>query len=1027
MKGKIYIIFLSTLFLLMSTMGYAQQKRMVSGQVIDQQKESVIGATVILKDTNVGAVTDVDGKFQIQVTGANPILQVSFLGMESQELAIGSKTNVTIEMTTHTEQLDEVVVIGYGAVRKRELTGAVEQVKGEDLTRQLTSDLSAALQGQVAGVSVTAASGAPGESSSILIRGISSVSGDNTPLYVVDGVPQDGDPRISSNEIETIDILKDAASCAIYGTRGSAGVILITTKQGTEGRMKVSVSSLYGFQTLGDGIELMDANETTYFQMVYARNLSGTYDSDVSLELNRKAIYYANDTDLRDAIFQCNYKTVSTQNHTVNLSGGSKTTKYNIVAGYYNQDGVLVNTGFSRFNTRANITYKQDKLTIGANLGITVENRAVGSPSVIGMSLRYSAQQELLEVGNTDPVYTDAGDYSNQLSWVAALLNTTDDRKTLRVSTNFNLGYDILPSLNLSSRIAYGPSYGYQEYFKPYQEIYNTAGELLSSSDNSTVTRTSTVSESLTWDATLTYNKKIKKHSLSLLAVVSSESYTNKGFSASKDGIINNDVNSFNSATINSEASSLFNWSTDNRNTLFGTLGRVLYNWDSRYMLSGSVRVDGSSKFSKDNRWGLFPSVSGAWNISDEKFWRKLKKTVSSAKIRASYGTTGNQNVTSYSYYNTISYGYDTIFGNSNSLTEVYGAVQDSFANSDLKWETTIQSNFGVDLSLFKNKITLSAEYYNTKKKDMIFDVPLPSSSGVDDSDGGEIAMNMGNMTNRGYEFSMRYRNSIKKLWYMFGATFSTNENVITYMPSVSTYTLTSNYGLMGDTVTALAQGYEAGAFFLYKTDGVVNTQEELADYQTLVPTAEMGDLVYIDSNNDGQINEEDRVYCGSGLPKYEIGLTLNATYRNFDFYMQWYSALGHEIMNGAKMVTYAYATNKDLVSQWSEVNPESNIPAYRGNQSEDENYRGYTDLWLEDGSYLRLKNITLGYTIPMKIVSKWGLSKLRFYVSVQNLFTLTSYTGYNPEVGGSVISRGVDSANYPASVTYTGGLNLNF
>ncbi len=309
----------------------------------------------------------------------------------------------------------------------------------------------------------------------------------------------------------------------------------------------------------------------------------------------------------------------------------------------------------------------------------------------------------------------------------------------------------------------------------------------------------------------------------------------------------------------------------------------------------------------------------------------------------------------------------------------------------------------------------------------MIFDVSLPSSSGVDDSDGGEIAMNMGNMTNRGYEFSMRYRNSIKKLWYMVGATFSTNENVITYMPSVSTYTLTSNYGLMGDTVTAIAEGYEAGAFFLYKTDGVVNTQEELAEYQKLVPTAEMGDLVYVNSNGDDVINEEDRVYCGSGLPKYEIGLTLNATYRNFDFYMQWYSALGHEIMNGAKMVTYAYATNKNLVSQWSEANPESNIPAYRGNQSEDENYRGYTDLWLEDGSYLRLKNITLGYTIPKKIVSRWGLSKLRFYVSVQNLLTFTSYTGYNPEVGGSVISRGVDSANYPASTTYTGGLNLNF
>lgn len=1024
MKCNIYRFILSALFILLASAGYAQQRE-VKGRVVDSSNEAVVGATIILKGTATGTVTDLNGNFTLTINGDDSILQFSFVGMESQEVIVGARSQLAITMQMESENIDDVVVIGYGTVRKRELTGAVEQVKGEEISRQITSDLASALQGQVSGVSVASESGAPGETATILIRGISSVTGSNTPLYVVDGVPQDGDPRISSNEIETIDVLKDAASCAIYGTRGAAGVILITTKQGREGKMKINITSTYGVQQLNEGISLMNSNDITYFQMVCAKNQTGAYDEDISLELNRRPIYYQNDTDLRDAIFQTNYGVVATQNHTITLSGGSNTTKYSIMAGYFDQDGVLVNTGFSRFNTRANINYEHNKLKISTNINMSVEDRAVGAPSVIGMSLRYSAQQDMLVPGDTEPVYSESGDFSNQLNWVAALLNTTDDRKTLRAGVNFNVGYQILPSLNLSTRFSYGSAYGYQEYFKPFQAIYNSAGDLLSQADSSSVSRTSTTSESTTWDTTINFSKEFGKHSLSLLGVVSTESYSNKGFSASKEGVINNDYNSFNSATINADASSTWNWSSDNKNTLFGSLVRVLYNWDSRYMVSASARVDGSSKFSKENRWGLFPSISAAWNISDEKFWRPLKKTFNSVKLRASYGTTGNQNISSYSYYNTVEYGYDAIFGSTSNLTESYGAVQNSFANSDIKWETTIQSNIGIDIAMFKNKLTFTAEYYDTKKKDMLFDVTLPSSSGIN---GGEsMTMNMGNMTNRGFEFSMRHRNNYKKLWYMVGATFSTNKNVITKMPTESTYTLTSDYGLMGDTVTALAEGYEAGAFFLYKTNGVINTQAELAEYRKIDPDAEMGDLIYVDSDNNGSITEEDRVYCGSGLPEYEIGLTLNMTYRNFDFYMNWYSALGHELMNGAKMITYAYGTNKDLVSQWSETNPSSNIPAYKGNQTEDENYRGYTDLWLEDGSYLRLKNITLGYTIPQKILSKWKIEKLRFYVSAQNLLTFTNYTGYNPEVGGSVISRGVDKANYPASISYVAGLNLNF
>ncbi|MFR9546081.1 MAG: TonB-dependent receptor [Rikenellaceae bacterium] len=1022
MKNKIYTVLLATLFTFVATLAYSQS-RAVSGVVSDSNGEPVIGATVMLKDTNTGTTTDLDGKFTISVKGNNPILEFSFIGMKDQQLAIGRKTSISITLEDETTMLDNVVVIGYGTVRKKELTGAVEQVKGDDVARMQTSDLSAALQGQIAGLSVSSDSGAPGESASILIRGISSISGSNTPLYVVDGVPQDGDPRISANEIETIDVLKDAASCAIYGTRGAAGVILITTKGGKEGKMKVDITSSYGIQELNSAIELMNANEKTYFDMVCVRNTAGTLDGDISLELNRRPLYYANDTDLRDAIFRSGI--VPIQNHNVNLSGGANGLSYNITVGYFTQDGMLVNTDFERFNTRANINYKRDKVTLGANVSVQTEDRAVGAPSAIGMSLRYSAQQDMLEPGNTDPVYSDSGDFSDQLNWVAALLNTTDDRTSLKGSANFNFGYDILPSLNVSTRFSTSKTYGYQEYFKPYQEIYDSDGDLLSNAEDSTVSRTATTASATTWDATINYSKKFGKHSISWLGVVSTESYSYKGFYAEMEGIIDNDYNSFNSATINPGVSSTWNWQTDSTNTLFGALTRVLYNWDSRYMVSASVRVDGSSRFSKENRWGVFPSVSGAWNISDEKFFKPLKNSISDLKFRASYGTTGNQNITSYSYYNVVNYGYDAIFGETSNLTESYGATQDSFANTDIKWETTIQTNIGVDLSVLNNKLMVTAEYYNTRKNDMLFSVDLPSSSGI--IDGGTMAVNMGNMTNQGYELSLKYRNTIKKLWYSVATTFSTNKNVVTSLPITSDYVLSTNYGLLGDTVTAFAEGYEAGAFFLYKTGGVVNTAEKLEEYQAIVPDAEMGDLIYLDSNGDGSITEDDRTYCGSGLPKFEIGLNLSLAYKNFDFYMQWYSALGHEIMNGAKMITYAYGTNKDLVGQWSEANPTSTIPSYKGTNSEDENYRGYTDLWLEDGSYCRLKNITLGYSLPKETLSKLNLSKVRFYISAQNLITFTNYTGYNPEVGGSVISRGVDAANYPASIIYTAGLNLSF
>lgn len=1001
----------------------------VSGTVVDEANLPLPGVTVKVKGTNNGVITDFDGKFIISSQSKSIVLVFSYIGMKSQELGVNGSRTVKVIMKEDSEILEEVVVIGYGAVKKKELTGAVAQVKGEELTKIITSDIGNALQGQVAGVNITAASGAPGESSGILIRGISSVTGSNTPLYVVDGVPQEGDPRLSPNEIETIDVLKDAASCAIYGTRGAAGVILITTKQGKEGAMKVAFNASYGIQTLRQAINLMNANEQTYFDIVSQRNHKQALDNDIKLEVTRRPIYFMNNTDLRDVIFKD--KGVGTQNYSLNLSGGKQSLTYSVTAGYYDTEGVLINTGFQRFNTRANVNFARGKFSMAATTSMSVEDQQVGAPGVIQQALKYSPHQDMLVPGDTEPIYSDKGNFSNQLNWVGGYMNVQDDWHTLRASTSFNLNYDIIKDLRLSTRFSWGEVSAHQDYFKPYQEMYSYEGELLSKPSDSYILKASSSNTSLTWDMSLNYKKKIKDHSLNLLGVFSTESYDFSGFTGSKAGLIDNDLHNFNNATINPNVESKVKWNTDYTTKIVGVLGRVLYDWKSRYMVSASVRTDGSSRFNAAHRWGLFPSVSAAWNISDEPFWKPLKKTFNTLKLRASHGTTGNQNFAAYSYANVITNGYDAAFGLSGKEEVSYGATQMSFANPDVKWETTIQDNIGLDLAFLNNQITITAEYYNTRKKDMLFNVPLPSSSGI--YGGTNVVLNVGNMTNSGYELAATYRKRYKQLWFQVNGTFSTNNNVITKLPGSDSFILTNDYGLEGQQITVLAEGYEAGAFFLYKTDGIINTQEKLAAHKKINPSAEMGDLIYRDvagnpdGTPDGKISEADRVYCGSGLPKYELGLNVNLNYRDFDFSMQWYSALGHEIVNGTKFLSYAYGRNKNLVSQWSEVNPYSPIPAYRGDHKKHDNFKGYTDRWLEDGSYVRLKNVTLGYTIPQKVMKKLGISKLRIYLSAQNPLTLTKYSGYNPEVGGNVSSRGIDRANYPSTVTYTAGLNIAF
>ncbi|MFR9495988.1 MAG: TonB-dependent receptor [Rikenellaceae bacterium] len=1011
-------LLLSFCALVLSVQSYAQSIE-VNGVVTDASGQPIIGATVTPENAAAGgAITDLDGAFTLRAVQGS-LLYVNFIGYV--EYQVKAKANLAITLQEDAQAIDDVVVIGYGAVRKKEVTGAVASLGEEDITRQLTTDLGSALQGMVSGVSVAAESSAPGSGSSILIRGVSSINGGNTPLYVVDGVPQEGDPGISPNEIQTIDILKDAASCAIYGTRGAAGVILITTKQGQSGKMKVTLDANYGIKSIISNTYLMGTVDQTYVDIVNDRVSSGySNDENTYLNLSKKHEYFYNDTNLLEE--QVYINTATTQNYTATISGGANGLTYSVVAGYTDQDGNVINSSYNKFNTRINLNYTSGKVKMNVSAGLSQANTESSPSGLILQAIKYYPTQNTIDYGDYS---TSEGTEKSNITSILSNFYLEDNTKTVNTFANYNLSYDVTDNFMLTGRVAISETSSLRHKFSPYIKIYDSTGDEVSEAEDSYVSMTSTSKNSMVWDFGAQYKKALGLHHFTALATATGEVYNMEGFTAYQEGVLDNSIDVLDGTSINPSVDS----SAGYTNKLIGTIGRLQYDWNTRYLLSASVRVDGSSKFATSNQWGVFPSASAAWNVSDEPFFQPVTRAINNLKVRASYGTTGNQSFSAYSYTSAVTTGYDYVAGTSTSQTLNLGTIQASYANADIKWETTRQYNIGVDFGFFDNKVTLTAEYYKTDKSDMLFPVTLAGSNGSTST----LIMNVGNMTNQGVELAASYHSNIGKVNYGINATFATNNNEITKINGSGARVLASSTGLLTGAastsyITYFAEGYPAASFFLYPTNGIINTEEKLAEYQKLDSTAEMGDLIYVDTDGDGSIiDDDDRVYCGSGLPEIEIGFNLSLSYKNFDLFANFYSALGHELVNGSRATAYTYGRHQDLVGAYSEWNTDSPIPTYRGDTKSHNNYRGDSDLWVEDGSYLRLKNLTFGYTLPAKVIKQLNISKVRFYISAQNLWTLTGYTGYNPEVGSGIATRGMDFGTYPALATYTCGVNLIF
>ncbi len=1016
---------LTTLFaIFFFGLGLQAQQIKVKGVITDSEtKEALIGVSVAIFDEAgtlfKGTISDVDGTYEIQGE-MGQILTFTYTGMKDLKVAIDSPV-MNVVMDAESKLLEEVVVIGYGTVRKKEITGAVTQVKGEDLQRVNTSDVASALQGQIAGVNVTAASGEPGEASQIQIRGITSLNGSNTPLFVVDGIPQDGDPRLSRNEIETIDVLKDAASASIYGTRGAAGVILITTKQGKDGKTKVSLDAQYGVQQINQGIQLMNAADQLYFETTRQQYVAGAFGPAV----NNNPSWLNNDTDLREVVQN---NGAATQSYDLGISGGVKNFSYNVVAGFFDQEGILINSDFRRYNARINTLYKEGRWSVRTVVSAASEERERIDGGLLLLASRYLPYFPDIDP-NMEVFDIAGGESETQTNFLLPRLRRTNNTNRDRVNGSMNVGYKITKDLTFNTNVGAGITNGRGlEIVPPFATNDVANGDTEIDPTRNYIEQNSSRARNYSLDAGLTYRKRFGQHTITALGSFSVDERTFEYFEAGRQGIANPSIGVLNIGTINPYANSGVGGQQNYNITTIGTIGRLQYNFSERYLFSASIRRDGSSKFAEENRWGVFPSVSAAWNIASEPFWQSMLGFSDNFKVRASYGTTGNESFPSYQFSTVLNQGADYLFGN----IEAFGAVQSNFANGLVKWETSAQTNLGIDLGMWGNKLTLTADYYNTKKKDMLFPIRLPSSAGALSGNGANLILNVGDMTNKGIELALNYRDRIGKFNWNIGAIFSKNVNEITSINGSTELIYNANsISVLGDgnsTVTTIALGHEVGAYFLHETAGTIKDAEDLAAYQELVPDARLGDLKFVDENGDGTISILDRVYSGSGLPDFEIGANLSLGYGGFDLVMQWFGSVGHEIVNGSSAYAHNFRRHQGLLNMWTPENSTSDLPIHRGTSKDHINYSGNTDLWVEDGSYLRLRVATLGYTLPKNLTNKMGMNNLRVHVSAQNPLTFTTYTGPDPEVGGNNVAlRGLDQGRYPISKQFLFGLQFDF
>ncbi|WP_227472045.1 TonB-dependent receptor [Parabacteroides bouchesdurhonensis] len=1031
-----------------------QQGKRVIGQVLDPNGEPLIGVNVLVKGTTIGTTTDMDGNYVLDGVPANATLEFSYIGYNVQSVNTGNRTSINVTLSEDTQKLDEVVVVGYGSFKKSDLTGAISQVKGDEISALPLRSASDALQGKVAGVTITANSGSPGALGDVRVRGVGTLSQyGNNPLYVVDGMPQDGIGWLNPRDIENIEVLKDASAQAIYGSRAANGVILITTKRGSSGdsyRSNIEFDMSVGFQAASKTYDMLDAEGfMEYKNRAYAaagRELM----EDFATPEKREAILSfleknggRQGTNWWDAITN-KPKDAVNQNYNLALSGGTNKLRYRASFGYMNHKGLVKSSEYERLNGRLSVDSEVTKwFNLSANVNVAYEARknitendsytatvfSTASADPITPIYRdnlvdvpdflYDRIYNSYEPANPWSRYTGVL-YSNKPNTVAQV-----DRHALNVwheiSTKSNITgeFKLFPFLTYKSSISIDLIRAQSDGFTPK---YYLDGDEYSSF--ATASRSAYNTDYWVFDNYLTYAEKFDKHNVSVMVGTSAEKKKYEEFAASKQGMINNDPGQqiINAGTMNPGASGYYVI-----NTLNSYFGRAFYSFDNRYMITANIRWDGSSRFADGNRWGVFPSVSGGWNFSEEKFLESTKSWLSQGKLRVGWGEIGNQTIGDGAYLNTFGNGSYFLFGNGN--TQLSGK-RNQVGNPDLKWETTRQLDLGLDLAFLQGSLRFTFDYFNRDTRDMLVQVPNPTSLGFPNTPW----VNAGSISNKGFEVSVGYDGKAgKDFVYHINANVSTYKNKVKDLGSDASIPGTGVH-LQYYTYTMTEVGKPIGYYYGYKTDGVFQTQEEIDSYvnngQVVMPGAKPGDLKFVDQNKDGKLDDLDRTMVGNPHPDFTFGITLGAEYKGFDFSAFFQGSVGNDLLNILKYDLYGgvgwYNAPKDILTTF-----------WNGPGSTNKNFaidadsrlnREMSDWFVEDGSYVRLKNLQIGYTIPSSITRKITLNNLRVFVAAQNLFTITGYSGLDPEIGEfnqNPIYRGVDMGYYPQARTFMFGISM--
>lgn len=1060
LRKRCFSLLLLTLFSFTSS--FAQV--LVRGTVIDESGETVIGASVTVKGTTQGTITDFDGKFSLNVPDKKAVLVVSFIGYTTQEVKVDASKPMSIVLKEDSELLDEVVVVGYQEVKKRDLTGSVARADMDQLLNTPVASFDQTLGGRIAGVNVTSNEGMPGSSMNIVIRGNNSLTQENSPLYVIDGFPLE-DPEMAStinpSDIESLDILKDASATAIYGARGANGVVIITTKKGKVGKAQITYDGSVTMSHVTRTIPMMDAYEFVKLQVEMYPDQATSSSGGYLMEYNGKQWTLEDYRDIDQYDWQDEiFRTAWQHSHNIRVTGGTEGVRYNASLSYYDQQGILLNTGYKRMQGRINTVIRRNKL----NMSITANySRAIQTGNTPSES-SYSGMNNLFySVWGYRPVtypnrplsslmdnaLDDAIDSSNDYRFNPILSMKNEYRKnyTNNIQLNGFAEYEIIKGLKLKVSAGYTLDSRKQDQFNNSKTRYG--GPTSSDGVNAQVVRY----ERLTWlnENTLTYQTNIqKKHFFNALAGVTFQNSDYEYYSFRTTNIPNESLGmaGMSEGTLDSSSSSKSSWS------MISYLARLNYNFKSKYYATASFRADGSSKFSKNNRWGYFPSGSVAWTFTEEDFMKPAKKWFSSGKLRLSWGLTGNNRIDEYQYYSLIEVLKSSVgdyISNGSVPSGVYpfnndesnvGAVPTTISNDDLKWETTEQWNLGVDLSFFDERLNFTGDIYRKTTRDLLLEASLPLSSGF-----YSATKNIGKVRNDGIELTLNTVN-IKTKDFTWSTNFNIafNKNKVLELSEgqdalLTAATFDQNYNSQSSYIAVV--GMPMGMMYGYIYEGTYKYDDfdQSGDSYTLkagVPyfstetNTQPGMPKYKDLNGDGVIDSNDRTIIGRGLPIHTGGFTNSFMYKGFDLsvFFQW--SYGNDIMN-ANRLFFESSNNMQrelnqyasYANRWTPDNPDSDIPAATNSSSN----RVISSRIIEDGSFLRLKTVTFGYTFPTKMIQKAHLSSARVYVAAQNLWTWTSYSGYDPEVSvrNSALTPGLDFSSYPRAYTISFGVNLGF